>query len=104
MYYLNILFDIIAKWNNSDGRYISTLLLTYGRCAQAFFHLDCFGHSSLTSVTLAISALCSSGVQDTSENLSKLCSKLWVEPAVEEGVEAGGGLGDEVGDEEGKEI
>ena len=58
----------------------------------------------MTSVTLGISALCNSGVQDTSENLSKLCSKLWVEPAVEEGVEAGGGLGDEVGDEEGKEI
>ena len=65
---------------------------------------DCFGHRSLTSVTLAVSALCSSVVQDTFENLPKLCSKLWVEPAVEEEVETGGGLGDEVGDEEGKEI
>ena len=58
----------------------------------------------MTSVTLAVSALCSSVVQDTFENLPKLCSKLWVEPAVEEGVEAGGGLGDEVCNEEGKEI
>ena len=82
------------------------MLLTYGRYAKAFFHLDCFGHSSLTSVTLAVLALCRSGVQDTSasENPSELCSKLWVEPAVEEGVEAGGGLGDDVGDEEGQEI